>query len=49
MKGWKIVKPLTLTEAEVNDNLEIGAQTKVKITKALINLADVFMYTDELD
>lgn len=49
MKGWKIIKPHTLSEQIVNDNVENNSQTKVKITKARISLSDVLRYTDELD
>ena len=49
MKGWKITKPLTLTEQEVNENVESNNLTKVKITKALINLSDVLRFNGELD
>lgn len=49
MKGWKIVKPLTLIEEEVKDNIEEKALSKVKITKALISLADVLRFNGELE
>ncbi len=49
MKGWKIIKPLTLKEEEVAETAEINSLTKVKITKSLITLSDVLRYKDELD
>ncbi len=49
MKGWKLVKPLTLKEQEIAETEEINSLAKVKITKSLISLSDVLRYKDELD
>lgn len=49
MKGWKIVKPLELEEHELTESTESTNLAKVKITKALISLADVLRYKGELD
>ena len=49
MKGWKIIKPLTLEEREVAEQSNVNALSKVKITKALITLSDVLRYTGEID
>ncbi len=49
MKGWKITKPLTLEETEINESAISQSLSKVKITKALITLSDVLRYKDELD
>jgi len=49
MKGWKIVKPLTLEEQEIIEPQNAQALSKVKITKALINLSDVLRFKGELD
>ena len=49
MKGWKIIKPLTLEEREVTESTAVNALAKVKITKALISLSDVLRYNGELD
>lgn len=49
MKGWKIIKPLQLNEEEVIETSENISRSKVKITKALITLADVLRYNGEID
>ncbi len=49
MKGWKIVKPLTLKEQEFIENVDEKSLSKVKITKALITLSDVLRYNGELE
>ena len=49
MKGWKLVKPLTLIENEIDEVDEVNSLAKVKITKSLISLSDVLRYKDELD
>lgn len=49
MKGWKLVKPLTLKEQEIDETIEVNSLAKVKITKSLISLSDVLRYKDELD
>ena len=49
MKGWKIIKPSTLKEQELSEQFESSALAKVKITKALITLADVLRFNGELD
>ncbi len=49
MKGWKIVKPLTLEEKELVEKEELTPLTKVKITKALLTLSDVLRYTGDIE
>ena len=49
MKGWKITEPLQLNEQEIAENQSVNSFSKVKITKALIMLADVLRYNGELD
>jgi len=49
MKGWKIIKPSTIQEQELNDVSDNNALAKVKITKALISLPDVLRYKGELE
>lgn len=49
MKGWKIVKPFNLKELDIVENAENTSLAKVKITKALITLADVLRYNGELE
>lgn len=49
MKGWKIVKPFTIKEQEINEKEYLSAPSKVKITKALISLSDVLRFSGELD
>ena len=49
MKGYKIIKPFTLEEVEITEETSIGSQSKVKINKALITLADVLKYRGELE
>ncbi len=49
MKGWKVVSPLNVAEEEFSENTYSGSLTKVKITKALLTLADVLRYNGELD
>ncbi len=46
MKGWKLTKPLTLTEQELTVK-ENNGQTKVKVTKALLTLSDVLNFSNE--
>lgn len=48
MKGWKINKPLQLNEEEVLEQNDTLSLSKVKITKALITLADVLRYNGEI-
>ncbi len=48
MKGWKIVKPLQLNEEEIIESSENLSLSKVKITKALITLADVLRYNGDI-
>lgn len=47
MKGWKILKPLSLKEKEISEN-DTPSSVKVKITKALVSLSDVLRYTGEI-
>ena len=49
MKGWKISKPLSINEEELNEVIPSSSCAKVKITKALVTLADVLRYKDELE
>ena len=49
MKGWKIVKPLTLQEEEIFEQEQSSSLAKVKITKALITLSDVLRFQDEIE
>ncbi len=49
MKGWKIIEPLQLKEEEVIDTPDSTSFSKVKITKALITLADVLRYNGDID
>ena len=49
MKGWKLVKPNDIQEQEINEVVNDDSISKVKITKALITLADVLRYKGELD
>ena len=49
MKGWKLTAPLKLEEKELAEGLEKNSRAKVKVTKALITLADVLRYNGELD
>ena len=47
MKGWKLVKPNDIQEQEINEVVNDDSISKVKITKALITLADVLRYNGE--
>ena len=49
MKGWKIVKPFQLKEKELVEHIDGASLSKVKITKALITLADVLRYNGEIE
>ena len=49
MKGWKIVAPSNVSEQEITESSEACGLTKVKITKALITLADVLSYKGEIE
>ncbi len=49
MKGWKIIKPFNIMEADTTDHIDSTSISKVKITKALITLSDVLRYIGELD
>ncbi len=48
MKGWKILSPKNVVEKEAVDSLDNGGLSKVKITKALITLADVMRYRGDI-
>ncbi len=48
MKGWKIVKPHTVSENEIPETEKIANTTKVKITKALLTLSDVLRYNGDI-
>ena len=48
MKGWKLTKPFELEEQEIIEKEEVGT-TKIKLTKALISLADVLRFNGEID
>ena len=47
MKGWKLVKPLSLKETELTESSD-ASSVKVKITKALISLSDVLRFTGDI-
>lgn len=49
MKGYKLIKPFTLEEVELNEDFIEDSQSKVKINKALITLADVLRYRGDLE
>lgn len=49
MKGWKLVKPETLKEEQIEEAVAADNVAKVKITKALITLPSVLNYLGELD
>lgn len=49
MKGWKISSPMNIVEHESADSLENSGLSKVKITKALITLADVLRYKGDIE
>lgn len=49
MKGWKLVKPLTLKEEEIAEQTGVDSLIKVKITKALISMEDVLSFKGEND
>lgn len=49
MKGWKIVNPLQLNEEDIVETAESVSLSKVKITKALISLADVLRYNGDIE
>ena len=46
MKGWKIIKPLTVKELDVNEPIINGGKAKIKMTKTLISLSDIIRYND---
>ncbi len=47
MKGWKIVKQMTLEEQDINKTEQVNSVSKVKITKSLITLSDVLRFSGE--
>ncbi len=49
MKGWKIINPLQLKEKEISESDNNACLSKVKITKALITIADVLRYNGDID
>lgn len=49
MKGWKLMKPLTVAEKEFNEDSNSTNVSKVKITKSLVTLSDYLRYADELE
>lgn len=49
MKGYKITKPFTLNEVEINEEIPSSAQAKVKVSKALITLSDVLRFRGDLE
>ncbi len=49
MKGWKITKPFSLIQTEVEEKNATENQSKVRITKALITLSDVLRFNGELE
>ena len=49
MKGWKLIKPYTLSELEIPESNETSNLTKVKITKSLVTLSDVLRYNGDIE
>ncbi|MBR5900195.1 MAG: zinc-binding dehydrogenase [Clostridia bacterium] len=49
MKGYKTLNPLSIVEQEYSDTLHDNSACKVKITKALIELADLLRYKGEIE
>ena len=49
MKGWKITKPFSLIQTDVEEKCEIVNQSKIRITKTLITLSDVLRFNGELE
>lgn len=49
MKGWKIIKPLTLEEKELVETDDLQALSKVKITKTLLTFSDVLRFSGDLE
>jgi len=49
MKGWKIIKPLTIEEKDLIETVDNQSLSKVKITKALLTLSDVLRYNGDIE
>ena len=49
MKGWKINKPFSLIDTEIEESVVNNNQSKIRITKALITLSDVLRFNGELE
>lgn len=49
MKGWKLIKPHQLELSDIEENNGDNSGVKVKITKALINISDLFRYNGEIE
>ena len=48
MKGWKLTDKKTVLEEEVAVKETVSNASKVKVTKAMINLSDVLRYNGEM-
>lgn len=49
MKGWKLTKPLSFTETEIDESPISDPHAKVRITKSLISLQDVLKYNGTIE
>lgn len=49
MKGWKLLKPLTLKEEDIAEENVSQSFAKVKIIKSLLTLSDLLRYNGEID
>ena len=49
MKGWKLTDKKTVLEEEVAVKETVSNASKVKVTKAMINLSDVLRYNGEME
>ena len=49
MKGWKLVKPLTVKETEIVESNENTSLCKIKITNSLITRSDVLRFNGEIE
>ena len=49
MKGWKLTDKKTVLEEEIAVKETVSNASKVKVTKAMINLSDVLRYNGEME
>ncbi len=49
MKGWKLTAPFKLEEKELEEPIINSACSKVRVTKALLTLNDLFIYRGDTD